>query len=65
MKFAVNSNDKVLQVRCKVCSHIESYNKLLCPKLDGLRKHCGRKKALVDTLGRPKGMIYFESNNIH
>ncbi len=48
-----------------MCSQIERCEKLLALKLDGLYKHYGKKKAQVDTLGRPKSMIFFESKNVH
>jgi hypothetical protein len=48
-----------------VCNQIERHKKLLAPKLDGLYKHYGKKKVQVDTLGQPKGTIYFENNNVH
>jgi hypothetical protein len=63
-KFVVSSNGMISQIKC-MCSQIKRREKLLVPKLDGLYKHCDRKKTQVDTLGQPKNMIYFESNNLH
>jgi len=42
---------KISQIKCIVCSQIGRRDKLVAPKLDGLYKHCGKKKIQVDTLG--------------
>jgi hypothetical protein len=49
-------------VCCKICSLVENKNKLLNPKLDGLQKHVGKKKALVF---RPRVLVgdYYISND--
>jgi hypothetical protein len=40
-------NEKVHDVKCKICSKIEGTEKLLTPKLDNLWKHGGMSKILV------------------
>jgi hypothetical protein len=49
----------------RVCSQIGGRDKLVAPKLDGLYKHCGKKKTQVDTLRQLKSTIYFKNNNMH
>ncbi len=55
----VGLNGKI-QVKCKICSQIKRRDKFLSSKLDALYKHSSKKKVLEDTLGQPKGTIYFE-----
>jgi hypothetical protein len=43
----------IIQVRCKICTDVEGYEKLLVPKIDSLMKHAGRRKAAVD-MGKVK-----------
>jgi hypothetical protein len=52
-------------VQCKVCSTIERREKLLVPKLDGLRKHSGRWMCKVAQFGRVLGKSYISSNSQH
>jgi hypothetical protein len=54
-KSMLGSNGKVVQVWCKICTWIESKNKLLVPNLDSLRKHVGHSKALVAMVGVKMG----------
>ena len=64
----VGGDGRVSQARCKVCSHMEGWKKLLVPilpKIDSLWKHARRCKALT-TFGRvKKGEFYFLSTNQH
>ena len=58
-------DDKIKQVRCKICSDVQGRNKLLVPKLDSLYKHCGRRKAKTSFGKVVAGEHYFLSNNVH
>jgi hypothetical protein len=55
----------VTQVRCQICSEVEGREKLLAPKLDGLWKHAGRRKALMNFGGVKKGDHFFLATNQH
>jgi len=46
-EYVVDEQWKVHEVKCKVYTKIEGKEKLLAPKLDNLRKHGGRRKALT------------------
>ncbi len=58
----MGSNGKIAQVWRKVCTQIDSKEKLLILKLDSLWKHVGHHKALV-AMTRVKGgeYIFFEN----
>ncbi len=43
----VDLASKTHLLRCKVCSLIESKDKILNPMFDGLYKHAGKRKALI------------------
>jgi hypothetical protein len=55
----------VTQVRCRICSEVEGREKLLAPKIDGLWKHAGRRRALTNFGGVKKGEHYFLATNQH
>jgi hypothetical protein len=55
----------VTQVRCKICSEVEGREKLLAPKINGLWKHAGRRRALANFGGVKKGEHYFLGTNQH
>jgi hypothetical protein len=50
-------------VRCKVCSVPEHCEKLFVPKLDGLQKHVGHRKAKHAYLGVHVGEYFMSSIN--
>ena len=61
----LGADGQVRQVRCKVCSDVEGREKLLKPKIDGLWKHAGRRRATT-SFGKIKaGEYYFLSKNAH
>jgi hypothetical protein len=64
-KPVVGPYGKVKMVQCKVCSTIEQRVKLLVPKLDGLRKHNGRRMYKVAHLSRVLGNSYINSDSQH
>jgi hypothetical protein len=64
-KSVMGSNDKVVQVRCKVCSFIDGKDKLLVVKLDFLWKHARCPKPLVVMSGVKVGEHYFLKFNAH
>jgi hypothetical protein len=53
------------QVRCRICTNVKGRDKLLVPKIDGLWKHAGRRRALVNFGNVRKGDFYFLSTNQH
>jgi hypothetical protein len=55
----------VAQVKCRICSDVEGHEKLLLPKIDGLWKHAGRRRALANFGNVRKGDFYFLSTNQH
>jgi hypothetical protein len=55
----------VAQVKCRICSNVEGREKLLVPKIDGLWKHAGRRRALANFGNVRKGDFYFLSTNQH
>lgn len=59
----------ITQVKCSICSVVEGRDKLLIPKIDGLWKHAGRRKAAKDMLVNGKkikaGQHYFIQTNAH
>ncbi len=55
----------VNQACCKVCTTIESKEKILTTKLDSLYKHAGRKKAKENHLGMVESAIYYCKNLVH
>ncbi len=50
---------------CKICTQIESKDKLLVPNLDSQWKHVGCCKALVAMLRVKVGDHYFLKTNYH
>jgi hypothetical protein len=55
----------IIQVRCKICTDVEGYEKLLVPKIDSLMKHAGRRKAAVDMGKVKRGKYYYLGSNQH
>jgi hypothetical protein len=55
----VDVDEKVHQVKYKICSKIEGKEKLLAPKLDNLWKHGGRRKPLTNIQGVYKACEYY------
>jgi hypothetical protein len=53
----------VAQMRCHICTDIKGRDKLLVPKIDGLWKHVGRRRALANFGNVRKGDFYFLSTN--
>jgi hypothetical protein len=62
-EVVMGADGRVLQVRCKVCSFVERWEKLLVLKIDSLWKHVGRRKALCDTMKVKKGEYYYLGQN--
>lgn len=61
----LGSNGKVVQVWCKVCTLIESIEKLLIPKLVSLWKHASHHETL-EVMSRVKvGEHHFLKSNTH
>ncbi len=66
VEFVVDEQGKVHLLRCKVCSKIDGKDKMIAPKIDSLRKHVGRKKALVvDPRICAIGEYYMNKNFVH
>jgi hypothetical protein len=63
----VREDGEVAQVECKVCTKIDGRPKILQAKVDGLKKHQGRKKALFDLkcYRVNKGKYYWDHNSTH
>jgi hypothetical protein len=55
----------VMQVRCRICSEVEGREKILAPKIDGLWKHDGHRRALITFRSVKKGEHYFLATNQH
>lgn len=64
-KAVVGVDGKITQVWCKVCSDVETREKLLVPKIDSLWKYARRRKALVDMAKVKKGEYYYLGSNQH
>ena len=61
----VEADGSVAQVGCRICTDVKGRDKLLVPKIDGMWKHAGRKKALANFRNVKKGNFYFLSTNQH
>ena len=61
----LGANGSVAQVKCQICSDVEGREKLLVPKIDGLWKHAGIRRALANFGNVRKGDFYFLSTNQH
>ncbi len=64
-QLVVKIDGIVDQVWCKVCTTIESRERLLNAKLNSLYEHVGLKKAKVDTPRMVKGNIYYYLKYVH
>jgi hypothetical protein len=64
-ELVVGLDGKVKMVQCKVCSTIEQREKILVPKLDGLKKHSGRRMCKVAHLIRVLGKFYISLDSQH
>jgi hypothetical protein len=51
VKAMLGVNGKMMMVKCKVYKDIESWEKLLMLKFDGLHKHIGHCKVIVARQG--------------
>jgi hypothetical protein len=65
VESVLGANGFVAQVKCRICSDVEGREKLLVPKIDGLWKHAGRRRALANFGNMKKGDFYFTSTNQH
>jgi hypothetical protein len=65
VEAVMGADGRISQVRCKVCSFIEHWEKLLVPKIDSLWKHAGRHKTLCDSMKVKKGEYYYLGHNQH
>jgi hypothetical protein len=57
--------DKMIIVRCKVCSKIEGEKKLLVSKFDSFIKHSSLKKCIIVKPKMVVGAYYVNPNNAH
>ncbi len=64
-KLVAKSDGIVDQVWCKVCTTIESRERLLNAKLNSLYKHVGLKKAKIDTPRMVEGNICYYFKYVH
>jgi hypothetical protein len=65
VELVVGLDGKVKMVQWKICSTIEWKEKLVVPKLDGLRIHNGKWMCKVVRLGMVRGKSYISSNSQH
>jgi hypothetical protein len=57
--------NKINMVLCKICFLVEGKDKLLNPKLDGLRMHVGKRKALIPHPRLLVGDYYINNDSQH
>jgi hypothetical protein len=60
----VDEQGKLHLVRCKICSKIDGKDKMLALKINSLRKHARRRKALVVVLGICGADEYYMSKKL-